>query len=266
MNGCAMNIVFLTADESLYMPAFFAQLLAERAQDTRAIFCTPTGHGKKNSTFNMARKYRAAFGNLNTLRLSSRVLAARIRDRFGFGRPHGRYYSVPAVARAHGVPCDHVPRVNDEAFLQRLRDLKTDLIASISCPQIFRKALIDLPPMGCLNVHGAPLPKYRGLLPSFWMMLHGEAKAAVTIFFVNEDIDAGDVVETTEIDIHPEESLHEFIVRSKRIHCEALLRAIRKVEAGDVKTRPLEVDDGSYFSFPTREAFREFRKRGRRLW
>ena len=144
--------------------------------------------------------------------------------------------------------------------------MKTDLIVSVSCPQIFRRPLIDLPPRRCLNMHGARLPNYRGIAPSFWMMANGESRAAVTVFFVNENIDAGDVVEVAEFDIGPDETLDAFIVRSKEIACDLLLRAIDKVETGDPATTPLDKDKGSYFGFPTRAAYRRFRDRGRKLW
>jgi methionyl-tRNA formyltransferase len=123
-----------------------------------------------------------------------------------------------------------------------------------------------LPPRGCLNVHGALLPQYRGIAPSFWMMVNGEQHAGVTIFFVNEDVDAGDVVEVEEFDIDPDETLEAFIVRSKHIAAAALLRAFRKVRSGPVETTPLQKEAGSYYGFPTRAAYREFRRRGRRLW
>lgn len=260
-----MNIVCLTADEPLYLPAFFAQLLRERGQDIRAIFVVPPRYGK-DSTFTMVRKYLGAFGAWNLLRLFWRVSTVKVLDRLGVGRARGRHYSLRAVAASHGVPCEWVADVNAETFLQRLRDMKTDLIVSVSCPQLFRKPLISLPPLGCLNVHGALLPQYRGIAPSFWMMANGEQKAGVTVFFVNEDIDAGDVVVVEQFDIAPNESLHDFIIRSKQIACAAVLRAIQKVGDGHVQTTPLSMKDGSYFGFPTRAAYREFRRRGRQLW
>lgn len=260
-----MNIVFLTADEPLYLPAFFAQILAERAHDTRAVFTVPPRYGK-GSSLQMARKYVAAFGAWNFAKLAQRTLTTKVLDLCGMGRSRRRYYSVASVAAAFGVPCEHVAEVNDEAFLAKLRGLQTDLIASVSCPQVFRKPLIDLPALGCLNVHGAPLPKYRGIAPSFWMMARGEARAGVTVFLVNEDLDAGDVIEVVEFDIDPHESLEQFIIRSKRIACQALLRGIQKIEQGNFRRTPLDKEKGSYFGFPTRAAYREFRRRGRRLW
>ena len=92
---------------------------------------------------------------------------------------------------------------------------------SVSCPQIFKQPLIDLPPRGCLNIHGALLPRYRGIAPSFWMMAHGEQTAGVTVFFVTRSIDLGDVVEQRQFPILPNETLSQFIVRSKQIACDA---------------------------------------------
>lgn len=260
-----MNIVFLTADEPLYLPAFFARVLRERAGDTRAVFMAPSRYGR-DTTLHMVRKYTAAFGVRNLLGLVRRLASVKFLDRWSRLRPSGRYYSVPSAAAGHGVPCELIPDVNDPAFLGRLRDMGADLIVSVSCPQIFRPPLIALPRLGCLNMHGALLPKYRGIAPSFWMMVHGETHAGVTVFFVNEDIDAGSIVEVESFEIGPDESLHEFIVRSKRIGSGVLLRAIEKVESGAAETQPMNKAEGSYFGFPTREAYREFRRRGRRLW
>ena len=98
------------------------------------------------------------------------------------------------------------------------------------------------------------------------MMHNGEENAGVTVFFVKEAIDLGDVVETNEFPIMPDETLEKFIVRSRQIHADTLLRALRKVECGDFEARPLSAEGGSYYTFPTRQAYREFCRCGRRLW
>ncbi|MCZ6699402.1 MAG: formyltransferase family protein [Planctomycetota bacterium] len=260
-----MNIVFLTADEPIYLPAVFAELLKHRAGDTKAVFTVPSRYGH-DSTLRMATRYTAAFGVWNLFRLAQRTLKAKLYDALGVARKNGRFHSVAACAAEYKVRTERLRNVNDKAFLDRLREMNTDLIVSVSCPQIFRKDLINLPPLGCLNMHGALLPKYRGIAPSFWMMAHGERRAGVTVFFVNEDIDAGEVVTREEYEIFPEETLDQFIIRSKRIACGTLLRAIDMIEKGRPPTKQLDMSKGSYFGFPTREAYRKFRHRGRRLW
>ena len=260
-----MNIVVLTASEPLYLPAFFGRYLEARAHSTRAIFMAPPCYGD-DSTLDTARKYRRAFGWCNLGRLGWRTLGAKLRDRVFRRAVAGQFYSIRAAAVHHGIPCETIADLNAESFRERLRSLNTDLIVSVSCPQIFRRPLIELPRHGSLNIHGALLPHYRGIAPSFWMMANGEKTAGLTVFLVNEDIDRGSVVETVEFPFQPDESLHEFIVRSKQIACDALLRAIDKIESGDIQPAPLPTDGGSYYSFPTREAYREFPRRVRRLW
>jgi methionyl-tRNA formyltransferase len=259
-----MNIAVLTANEPLYLPRFFSQFLPETSGSVRVIFMAPPRYGK-DSGFAMARRYIRAFGVANLLRLGWRTTLEKTLDRLGVPA-RDRYRSISSAARAHGVRCETVQSVNDPLFIERLRQEGIDLVISVSCPQVFKKSLIELPKFGCLNVHGAILPKYRGIAPSFWMMTNGESEAGVTIFLVNEGIDAGDVVISETFPIKDGESLHDFIIRSKQIACRVLLRAIELVQTGNAPTRPLDTTSGSYFGFPTAQAYREFRRRGRRLW
>lgn len=260
-----MNIVVLTVEERLYLPAFFARLFAARGRDIRAVFMAPLRHGHQ-STLNMICKYCRTFGTWNTLKLARREITARVADKC-YRRGRGeRFHSTTAVARRHGIACEVVENVNAPEFHSRLREMQTDLIISVACPQIFKRALIELPPKGCLNMHGAKLPHYRGLAPSFWMMADGETEAGVTIFLVNEDIDAGEVVEQDIFPILPHETLEEFIVRSKDLSCGTMLRAIDKIEQGGFSTRPLDKNAGSYFGWPTRADYQRFLAQGRRIW
>jgi methionyl-tRNA formyltransferase len=136
----------------------------------------------------------------------------------------------------------------------------------VSCPQIFRRALIDLPPEGILNIHGAILPQYRGVLPSFWMMANGEQEAGVSIYFVNEAIDAGELCGQEVFSIRADESLEEFILRSKLIAADLLSRTIEAMERGNIERRPMDLAQGSYYPWPDAQAIQRFRAAGRRLW
>jgi len=156
--------------------------------------------------------------------------------------------------------------VNAPEFLDELRSLATDVVVSVSCPQIFKSPLIELPAKGCLNVHGALLPQYRGVLPSFWMLANGERRAGVSVYFVNEQIDAGDLCAQRAFDVLPHESLHEFLLRSKAIAAELVLQALADIERGTVERRRLDLSQGSYYSWPNGADVERFRAAGRRVW
>jgi methionyl-tRNA formyltransferase len=137
---------------------------------------------------------------------------------------------------------------------------------SVSCPLIFRTPLIELPPRGILNIHGAILPHYRGVMPSFWMLANGETKAGVSIYFVNEAIDAGEVAGLRIFDIEADDTLDSFLRRSKGIAAELLLEVLGRMDDETVERRPLDLAAGSYYSWPDRGAVERFRAAGRKLW
>ena len=258
-----MKIAILTADEPLYLPAFFDRFLAKRSRDVVGIFvCEPVY--KNQTKYSMFKRYLKTFGLCNALTLGMRVIAAKVKDRLNIGVRKRRFHSVAATAGYYNTPVWRPDDVNSPTFLEQLRFLEVDLILSVSCPQIFKEELISLPSLGCLNLHGADLPDYRGLMPSFWMLANGEGQAGVTIFFVNAGIDTGDVAGKKLFPILADDTLHSFIIRAKQQACDLALETLDRIEAGTVTRTPLE-GEGSYFGWPTREAYIRFRKSGRRL-
>ena len=249
-----MNLIFLTTDDPLYLPAFFDRVLRERASDTRAVYVAPALYRRQNS-LQAAWRYARTFGLSAAARLTARVMAAQARRQ-----------SVAETCRLHGVRCAPVRDVNAPEFLTELRRLGPDLLISVSCPQIFKRPLIQLPPEGILNIHGAILPHYRGVLPSFWMLANGEKQAGVSIYYVDERIDAGELCGQRIYDIDPKESLDAFLRRSKAIAADLLLEVLRNIEAGQVMRQALRLAEGSYYSWPDAAAVRRFRAAGRRVW
>jgi methionyl-tRNA formyltransferase len=248
-----VNVVYLTTDDPLYLPSFFERVLSVR-NDTAAVFVVPPLY-KNQTTRGAAWRYFRTFGPAAAMSLAARTARAKVRGR-----------SIERVCARRGVLCEATADVNEPSFLHRLRDLDTTLIVSVSCPQIFGKQLIDLPPLGCLNIHGAVLPEYRGIMPSFWMLANGERKAGVSIFFVNEDIDAGDLCGQRVFEIADDETLDMFLRRSKAFAADLLLDVLAGIEDGSISRTPLDLSEGSYYSWPDRAAVRRFRATGRRLW
>jgi methionyl-tRNA formyltransferase len=250
-----MNISFLTTEDPLYLPMFFELVLPVLARHhVVQVFSVPPLY-KNQSSAQAARRYLASFGTAATLQLTMRLLRAKIAKQ-----------SINSVCRREGIAHQAVTDVNAPEFLNRLRREAMELLVSVSCPQIFRKALIELPRRGILNIHGAILPQYRGVMPSFWMLANGEKQAGVSIYFVNEKIDAGELCGQEIFPIDPNETLDQFIWRSKRIAAGLLLRTIDALEQGTIERQPLDLAAGSYYHWPDAPAVRRFFASGRRLW
>ena len=249
-----MKAVFLTTDDPLYLPAFYERVLRERASDIGAVYVAPPLY-KRQSATGAAWRYARTFGWVAAAHLTARVIMARVRGQ-----------SIKQVCRRHNVPCLPVADVNAPGFLAELERLEPDLLISVSCPQIFKAPLIALPPLGILNIHGAILPQYRGVLPSFWMLANGEKTAGVSIYYVDQRIDAGELCGQRIYDIPPEDSLDDFLRKSKAIAAGLLLEVLNRIESGQVTRRALNLAEGSYYSWPDAPAVRRFRAVGRRLW
>jgi methionyl-tRNA formyltransferase len=249
-----LRIVFLTTSDPLYLPAFFDRVLERWTKETAAVYVVPPLYENQTATA-AAWRYCRTFGLAASFALARRVLASAFRRR-----------SIAASCARHGVACAKTRDVNAADFLGELALLRPDVVVSVSCPQIFGRDLISLPPQGVVNVHGAPLPEYRGVMPSFWMLANGEPSAGVSIHFVDEQLDAGPLCGQRTFPILADETLDVFLRRSKAIAAELLTEVLERIERGTVERRAMDLTKGSYYSWPDRTAVGRFAAAGRRLW
>ena len=249
-----MKIAFLTTDDPIYLPVFFERVLGSIRKETHAVYSVPPLY-KKQTALQAAIRYFRTFGLADSLRLGARITTVTMRRQ-----------SIASVCQKQGVLYESEGDVNSEVFRSKLQATGIDLLISVSCPQIFKKPLIELPALGCLNIHGAILPHYRGVLPSFWMLSNNEKNAGVSIYYVNEKIDAGELCGQHIFKIIENESLDNFLFRSKAIAAELLLEVLGKIEDGTITRTNLNLPDGSYYSWPGKDAVKRFRAHGHRMW
>jgi methionyl-tRNA formyltransferase len=255
-----MRIALVTQEDQYYIPRLIAAVMAERADDVVAVVMPP---GEAEAT--NVRKYVEFMGLTDFSRQAARYAGYRALDAVFRRGVRGRYWSVRAVARRHATPVLRVDDVNDPALLSRLEKLGIDLVVSIAAPQIFKSKLLALPEQGCINIHNALLPAYQGMLPSFWVLANGERFTGTTVHYMNEKIDAGDVIVQERFEISDDDTLHSLVCRTKiEMGPRLLLEAMAKIEAGTVKPQPMS-GESSYFSFPDQAAVARFRANGRKF-
>ena len=133
-------------------------------------------------------------------------------------RPKGRGQAVVScpvkeLALSKGLPVSQPEKVKNPDFLQQLVDWKPDVIAVTAFGRFLPKAILDLPPMGCVNVHGSLLPAYRGAAPIQWALIHGDPETGITTMLMDEGMDTGDVLLQQTIPIEPEDTALELGAR-----------------------------------------------------
>jgi methionyl-tRNA formyltransferase len=161
-------------------------------------------------------------------------------------RPKGRRLEIsecPAktYAGARSIPMFTPEKVNAPESVEHLRGLKPDLIVVVAYGQILRPALLTLAPHGCVNVHASLLPKYRGAAPIAWAIARGEEKTGVTTMFLNERMDAGDLIDQEEVAIEPTDTAGILQERLAVIGGRLLVKTIASIAAGTAVRKPQDV-------------------------
>ena len=191
--------------------------------------------------------------------LALRGLLFHIADRAGAGT-----YSVRRVLRRHRIEYIEIrDDINRPEYVSYIRSKTPDLVIS-SCALIFRDELLALPTLGCINRHSALLPSYGGLWPVFHAYRSGEACTGVSVHTMERKIDGGIVLAQQRIPITPGDSLYSLYEKCFDASASVLLEALGKVQSGRL-TSVSAGAERSYYSFPTREHWNAFRKRGGRF-
>jgi methionyl-tRNA formyltransferase len=117
--------------------------------------------------------------------------------------------SLKRAAETRGIPFEQPGRINDPAFVDRLRAFAPDALISIQYDQILKNILLQGLGAPCLNIHFALLPRHRGVSPIAWAVYDGDAKAGATLHHMVEDIDAGDLIAQRAASIAPDDTARE---------------------------------------------------------
>lgn len=155
--------------------------------------------------------------------------------------------------------------INHQESIAQIRTYDPDIILSILGNQIFKKELISVPQYGVLNLHTSLLPSYRGLLPTFWVLLNDEEYTGVTVHLIDEGIDTGEVICQKKIKIN-DKTQKELIKETKIIGMDCIIEAMDIVISKKEKRLFSENFSESYYGFPTREDVKDFLKRGKKFF
>ena len=253
----SFRIVLVSQNEAGFLPEavdYFIRRLPIDSSVVSAVVLDPSPFGKRLSSLGKARTAITVFGFkfvvLYALRAVTNLLLRK---------------SLIAVFREHQVPIFFLrDSINSENSIALIEKEKPDLIISIAANQIFKSRLINLPRYGILNVHSSLLPKYRGLLPSFWVLRNGETESGVSVFFVDEGIDSGPILVQERIQIKGLRQ-SELIAKTKILGMDALIAAVCKVMKNQLDTLPNADSESSYYHFPTRADVRAFYLMGGRF-
>lgn len=173
----------------------------------------------------------------------------------GFEIPIYRTDDIADVCRLSDVRIERVKGLGDERTRARISTAEPDIVVSACFPFIAPLEVLELPRLGCLNLHPSLLPAYRGPAPLFWQYRAGEQTIGVTVHFMSDAIDAGDIIDQEEVSLTPGITASELNGRLAGIGGELLVSSIEALMGGEATRRPQEESASSYFSWPKEKDF-----------
>lgn len=255
-----MRVYLIIVEEPFFHPSFVAEIIKQEKNRLVGITTVPDISPKKSKLTYFWQQW-SFFGPWPFFYLGLKTIFYKILNLISLFLPLGRFYSVRAVARYYKVPLYQTANVNSQDHLEYLKKLEPDVIVSAQ-GQIFKKELLDLPKIACINRHSALLPKYGGLWPVFWAMLAGEKKIGVTVHTMEAKIDAGQILTQREIPILSGDSLYSLYRKAFSISAQVVLEALEKLGKKPIQFIAYNSKRASYFSNPGSKEASLFRQKG----
>lgn len=158
--------------------------------------------------------------------------------------------SIFTYAKSHGIPIWDIKTPNSKKFLKELKKLNPDVIINQS-QSIIKKELLEIPKIGVINRHNALLPKNRGRLTPFWVLYKQETETGVSIHFVEEGIDSGEIIVQKRFNISSKDTFNSIVKKNYEIAPKAMLEAIKILEKGNYQLIPNDDKKATYNTVPT---------------
>jgi len=171
----------------------------------------------------------------------------------------GRKLAAPPVKEAavkFGLPVYQPEKLKTPETVEFFRNLNVEAMAVVAYGKIIPQAIIDIPPLGLVNVHSSLLPKYRGAAPMQWAIAEGETRTGVTTMLIDAGLDSGDILLVKETEIGPDETAVELSERLAQMGADLLVQTLRGLKEGTIRPIPQDHEKATYAPMLTREAGR----------
>ncbi len=258
-----MNFVIITQSDPVYAREFFLHFLKmypKSSHHLKGVMIQRTLNNKNSLGFFL--KLLRTFGLIYTTFLSLNYFMEKADTIIPFsGHP-----STKRLLKRFGIPILDCSSVNSTEFHEFISKNEIHLVVSLAASELFKKEILARPRFGCINFHNGPLPRYRGIMPNFWQMVHGEQFSVLTVHKMVSKLDAGEIILQEKTPIREGMTLHELALEGKRKSALSLFKVLDDLESEVVRPISNDISQGSYYSFPTRRDVLALRKQGKKLY
>ena len=153
---------------------------------------------------------------------------------------------VKMFAMEHEIPVYQPETLRGSEVLDILRGLRCDIIVVVAYGKLLPVEMLQLPPLGCVNVHASLLPKYRGAAPIQWAVLNGERETGVTVMYMADELDAGDVLYSRKTTIGDNETAGQLYEKLSILGAELLCESLDAISGGFAPREPQKHDEATF--------------------
>ena len=154
--------------------------------------------------------------------------------------------ATKALAMEHNIPVFQPAKLRDGEALKIMQELKPDLTVVAAYGKILPKDMLDVAPLGNVNVHGSLLPQYRGSAPIQWSVINGDEVTGITTMFMAEGMDTGDMIMKFELPIGEDETAGELFDRMAELGAESIEKTLELFDKGEVTAEPQNEEEATY--------------------
>ncbi|MDC0280976.1 formyltransferase family protein, partial [Akkermansiaceae bacterium] len=220
------------------------------------VLLSPSPYGRREFFLSKAKKVLNIFGISFFIYYSLKLIKTKLFEP-----------SVGKVLKLNKIPIVLLNKsINHKDSLDIISAFKPGLIISILGNEIFKSKILNLPTYGCINLHSSLLPYFKGVMPSFWVLLKKEKYTGVSVFKMDEGIDSGPIISQEKIEIKKTTTQKDLIIETKKIGIELIIASVEKINSGKIDYINNPIDKGSYFSFPKKSDVNKFLKQGGRFF
>ncbi len=260
-----MKLVIVTQAEPFYIKYFFKVFLEKYPyrDEIKGVVIQDTFNKKSN--ISVYKKALLFYGFFGFILMGLQYAFCKLIEIIWHSKKNSFAPTIKSVLRSYKVPLLPIRSINDRKFLDFIKKEKISLVISVAASEIFKKPVLEAPKFGCVNMHSSPLPKYKGMMPNFWTLYNKERYAYVTIHKMAEKIDDGPIIQQDRFEIAKNESFNSLARKSKEFGAKLMIEVLQRFKQGSVNCLPNDSSQATYYSFPTHEQIRLFKKGGGRI-
>jgi methionyl-tRNA formyltransferase len=157
------------------------------------------------------------------------------------------YKRLEIISSKFDIPFSRIDEINSNFFITKIKEINPDVIVTAHFKKLLGKDLIRIPQICCLNLHPSILPSYRGMAPQHWPIIFGDVETGVTLHFIEEGIDTGNILVQKKIQIPKDIYVHDLQILMLPLYKTVVVEGLKLLESGDRTGTKQELSKGSFF-------------------